>query len=126
MADDALALFLRGETDGATFRHLDHLRMGFELLRRASFTRAAAAYSASLKIIAARNSAPGAYHETITVGFLALIAEHAASGAYTDFEGFLAAAPELADKRILQRWYGAERLGSALARKTFILPEARA
>ncbi|HLY56985.1 MAG TPA: hypothetical protein VKS60_15580 [Stellaceae bacterium] len=123
MADDALDLFLRGETDGRTFRHLDHLRMGFELLRRASFTQAAAAFSASLKIIAARNGTPGAYHETMTVAFLALIAEHAACGAYTDFEEFIAANPALADKRILQRWYGAERLGSALARKTFILPE---
>jgi hypothetical protein len=29
-------------------------------------------------------------------------------------------------KHLLKRWYGAERLGSPLARKTFILPGAPA
>ena len=96
--------------------------MGYELLRRASFTEAAATYSASLKIIAAKAGVPALYHETITVGFLALIAEHAFGGDYADFETFFAAHPGLGDKTVLQRWYGAERLGSDLARGTFILP----
>jgi hypothetical protein len=120
---EALETFLRGETDGRAFRHRDHLRMGFDLLRLMSFTEAAAAYSASLKAMAARAGSPGAYHETITVGFLALIAEHA--DAHTEFDAFFAASPALADKGVLRRWYDGERLSSALARKTFILPQAR-
>ena len=125
MTNEALDMFIRGETDGRAFHHRDHLQVGFALLQQASFTEAAASYSASLKAIAARTGVPGAYHETITVGFLALIAEHAASGDYADFDSFIAANPALTDKHILQRWYGARRLGSALARKTFILPRAR-
>ena len=127
MPSEALAAFLAGETDARSFRHLDHLRMGFELLQTAaSFSEAAAVYSASLKKISARAGSPGAYHETITVAFLALIAERGAVGDYdyADFDRLLAANADLADKRVLYRWYAAERLDSALARRTFILPAA--
>ena len=124
MESKELDAFLRGETDGRTFRHRDHLRMGFALLRRGSFTEAAAAYSAALKSIAARAGAPDAYHDTITVGFLALLAERIATDEYSDFEQFFAANADLADRQILRRWYRPERLVSSLARRTFILPEA--
>jgi len=121
---ELLERFLRNEVDNRHFHHADHVRVGFELLRRERFCDAVATYRAALRKIAARAGNPDAYHETITVAFLALIAEHAAGAEHADFEAFAAANPELMDKSILQRWYGAERLGSNLARKTFILPRA--
>jgi hypothetical protein len=39
-------------------------------------------------------------------------------------DAFLAANADLADKHVLRRWYGPERLGTPLARSTFILPDA--
>jgi hypothetical protein len=118
-----LTAFLDGKVDGRDFRHHDHLRVGFELLRRHNFPDSLAAYSAALKGIAARAGNPGAYHETITVVFLSLIAEHNARVPYTDFEAFVCGNPELMDKSILDRWYAPERLRSEIARQTFVMPE---
>ena len=68
--------FLDGRTDPARFRHADHVRMAFEVLRRhGEFADAALIYSRALRAIAARAGRPGLYHETITVAFLALINE---------------------------------------------------
>ena len=118
-----LDAFLGGKIDGRDFHHADHLRVGFELLCRDTFPDALAAYSAALKGVAARAGNPGAYHETITVAFLSLIAEHHAAGRYTDFEALIGDHPQLLDKSILGRWYAPERLRSEIARRTFVMPE---
>lgn len=123
MAPEALEAFLEGRVDPASFRHADHVRMAFALLRRSPFPQAAVTLGDALRAMAARAGHPGAYHETITLAFLALIAERAAA-APDDYEAFAAANPDLFDKRILERWYSPGRLGSDLARRTFILPEA--
>ena len=119
-----LRAFLHGEIAGADFRHADHVRTAFEILRRHDFLDAAKAYSAALKDMATRAGNPGAYHETITLAFLALIAERMES--FETFEAFTAANADLLDKTVLTRWYRPEQLGSALARRTFVLPSAPA
>jgi hypothetical protein len=119
-----LQAFLDGKIDGRDFRHADHVRVGYELLCRHTFPEALAAYSAALKDIVTRAGNRGAYHETITVAFLALIAERQAAAHYGDFDAFIAANPELLDKSILERWYAKERLFSDIARKTFVMPHA--
>ena len=119
-----LDAFLRDEIDGRDFHHADHVRVGFELLGDRSFPDALAAYSAALKGIATRAGNPNAYHETITVAFLSLIAEHRAAGQYADFEAFVRDNPELMNKSILERWYAPQRLLSDIARHTFVMPEA--
>jgi hypothetical protein len=123
--DEPLLLnaFLGGKIEGRSFHHADHVRVGFELLCRHTFPDALAAYSAALKGIATRAGNPGAYHETITVAFLSLIAEHRAAGRYADCEAFLKNNPQLLDKSILERWYAPERLLSDIARKTFVMPD---
>jgi hypothetical protein len=118
-----LSAFLDGEIDIRNFHHAEHVRVGFELLCHHNFCDALAAYSAALKRIATRAGNPNAYHETITVAFLSLIAEYRASGQYPDFETFAQVNPELMDKSILGRWYAPERLASPIARQTFLLPE---
>jgi hypothetical protein len=64
----------------------------------------------ALKAITARAGRAGAYHETITVAFLALIAERRAAGAHLGYESFARANPELMDKTILTRWRPPARL----------------
>ena len=67
---------------------------------------------------------PQAFHQTITIAFLSLIAERMQQcGSSADFEALVGAYPELLDKRALSRWYPAERLVSEAARRTFLLPE---
>jgi hypothetical protein len=120
---EALRRFLRGETDAESFRHADHVRMAFEILsHHPNFLTAAGAFSSSLRQIAARAGNANAYHETITLAFLSLIAERLACDSYRNFEQFAEANPELLDKTVLARWYDAARLASPVARATFVLP----
>jgi hypothetical protein len=119
-----LDMFLRGEIDNRIFRHADHVRVGFELLDAHDFPAASHKFSTGLKVIAARAGNPGAYHETITLAFLALIAERRATGCFENAEAFVSSKPDLMDKTILNRWYSRERLQSDIARRVFILPEA--
>lgn len=113
--------FLRGEVEGRDFRHADHVRTGFEILKRHDFPAAAQAYAAALKVMTGRTGNPYAYHETMTMAFLALIAERAQG--HDSYETFAAANPDLFDKSVLTRWYSPERLHSDLARRTFVLPD---
>jgi hypothetical protein len=118
-----LAAFLAGEIDNANFRHADHVRVGFELLSSHDFATAAHRFSMALREIARRAGNPAAYHDTITIAFLALIAERSAIGEFAGVEDFLQRNPDLLDKSVLERWYAPERLRSAVARRVFILPE---
>jgi hypothetical protein len=119
-----LARFVRGELDAGLFPHREHVRMGFEMLRRHDFVTSAYHYSLALRAMTARAGKPGAFHQTITIAFLALIAERLEAGPVADFLVFEQANPDLMDPRVLARWYRPERLTMAAARRTFVLPDA--
>jgi hypothetical protein len=125
MPDDIpeLARFARGELDPANFPHHEHLRMGFEMLRRHDFAQTAYHYSFALRRMTARAGRPDAFHQTITIAFLSLIAERMLAGGVADFALFLEANPDLMDKSVLARWYRPERLTTAAARRTFLMPD---
>jgi hypothetical protein len=118
-----LERFVRGEIDPAHFPHCEHLRMAFEMLSRHDFAEAALHYSRALRTMTARAGKPEAFHQTVTIAFLALIAERMARGQADDFSAFARANPDLLEKSLLGRWYGPERLASEAARRTFLLPE---
>jgi len=123
-SDADLARFEAGDLDPAGFGHREHVRMGFELARRAPFTEAADRFARALKQIAAAAGAPEKYHETITVAFMALIAERVRAGAPgQDFEAFATDNPDLFDRQVLTRWYDPAQLASPEARRAFVLPE---
>ena len=118
-----LERFVRGEVNAAAFPHREHVRMGFEMLRRHDFAETVFRYSAAVRAMVARVGKPEAFHQTVTIAFLALIAERLASGEYADFEAFVRAHGELLDKGVLGRWYPVGRLSMEVARRTFVLPE---
>ncbi len=118
-----LSAFLHGRVDNADFHHADHVRVAFEVVRRHDFLDAAQAYARGLRDIAMRAGNPNAYHETITIAFLALIAERAQG--FESYAAFAAANQDLLDKSVLTKWYAPERLASAAARRTFVLPDQR-
>ena len=118
-----IAAFLRGEIDARDFHHADHVRMAFEVIARHPFLQAAAAVSGALMAMARRAGHPGAYHETITLAFLAVISERSAAGEFGDYEAFAAANPDLLDKDVLTRWYAPHKLRGELARRVFVLPD---
>ena len=120
--DAELDAFESGRLDPATFRHRDHVRLGYEFLGRYSLGEAISRFSNGLKLLAEKAGRPGLYHETITVAFLALINERRAAGVVASWADFEKANSDLLDKRCLERWYGAEQLRSDLARRVFCLP----
>jgi hypothetical protein len=119
-----LERFVRGEVDPAHFPHREHVRMAFEMLRRHDFAESVLGYSRALRAILARIGKPEAFHQTVTVAFLALVAERMdRCGEEADFGALVSRFPELLDKSVLRRWYAPERLASEAARRSFVLPE---
>ncbi len=118
-----LGRFLRGEIPAAEFPHCEHVRMAFEMLKRHDFPETVLHYSRALRAMTERAGRPEAFHQTITIAFLSVIAERMETGGATDFAAFAQANPDLLAKSVLTRWYGADRLASAAARRTFLLPD---
>jgi hypothetical protein len=112
MRDDVaeLARFMRGDMDSAGFPHREHVRMGFEMLRRHNFSETAHHYSLALRTMAARAGRPDAFHQTITIAFLSLIAERMLGIDVADFIAFERANADLMAKSALAHWYRPERL----------------
>ena len=118
-----LERFLSCEIVPSEFPHREHVRIAFEMLKRHDFPETALHFSRTLRAMAERVGRPEAFHQTITIAFLSLIAERMESGGAADFAGFAQANPDLLEKTLLSRWYGAQRLTSAAARRTFLLPD---
>jgi hypothetical protein len=118
-----LERFLRGEIAAASFPHREHVRMAFEMLRRHDFADTVQQFSRALRSMARQAGRPQAFHQTVTIAFLSLIAERLDGGHWEDFGTFARDNPDLLDKGMLARWYRPERLASERARRTFLLPE---
>ena len=128
MSAEAITLqrFVRGEIQAADFPHREHVRMAFEMLRSHDFAESLLHYSRTLRGMAARAGKPQAFNQTITVAFLALIAQRMEDAAGVDFAGFAARNPDLFERSVLSRWYRPEQLASPLASRSFLLPDPRA
>ena len=118
-----LERFVRGEIAAAGFAHREHVRMAFEMLRRHDFAETVLHFSRALRTMAQRAGKPQAFHQTVTIAFLSLIAERLEAGRWSDFADFARDNPDLLEKSLLARWYRPERLASEPARRTFLLPE---
>src|SRR5215471_13034234 len=118
-----LARFVRGEIAPTAFPHREHVRMAFEMLRRHDFAETTLHFSRALRSMAQQAGKPQAFHQTVTIAFLSLIAERLDGSEYPDFTAFECANPDLFEKGMLTRWYRPERLASERARRTFVLPE---
>jgi hypothetical protein len=118
-----LERFVRGEMVAASFPHREHVRMAFEMLRRHDFAETVLHYSRALRAMAQQAGKPQAFHQTVTIAFLSLIAERLEGGQWDDFAAFSRDNPDLLDKGTVARWYRPERLASERARRTFLLPE---
>ena len=118
-----LARFVRGEIAPAAFPHREHVRMAFEMLRRHDFAETTLHFSRALRSMAQQAGKPQAFHQTVSIAFLSLIAERMDGAEYRDFTAFECATPDLFEKGMLARWYRPERLASDRARRTFLLPE---
>ncbi len=119
-----LERFVRGEIPAGSFPHREHVRMAFEMLRRHDFAETVLHFSRALRSMAQQAGKPEAFHQTVTIAFLSLIAERMDDAGCQDFAAFADANPDLLEKGMLARWYRPQRLASERARRTFLLPEA--
>ncbi len=134
--EELITQFEDGATPAATFHHADHVRLGFEYLRRYPALEALEKFSAALQRFAAAQGKAQLYHETITWAYLLLIRERLArAGCAQDSCAQTSSAQtweEFADRNadlliwrggVLSTLYRQETLDSDLARRTFVLPD---
>jgi hypothetical protein len=109
------------------FRHADHVRLAWIYLREHPLLEAIERFTTSLQRFATHHGVPGLYHETITWAYLLIIHERMQrDDSPKDWESFRAANRDLFNWKpsVLDRYYAPGTLKSALARRTFVLPDA--
>lgn len=128
LPDDAefLAALESARLPPALFDHRGHLRAAFLYLQREDFPGACVAMKRAIQCFAASLGKSGLYHETLTVAYLALIAERLADEpAGIGFDDFLHRYPELLDRTYFERYYPRGSLDTPESRRTFVLPRPR-
>lgn len=108
------------------FRHREHVRIAYAMLRDADFGEAALRFRRALRRFADAAGVPTRYHETLTWAYLALIAQRIAEdpAVVTSFD-LVARHPDLVDHRggAVARYYDVAAItASPLARGVFVLP----
>jgi hypothetical protein len=125
--DQAFLDALEGATlPAAEFTHRAHVRAGFLYLHRHDFPSACVAMKHAIKAYAASLGKSTLYHETLTIAYLALIAERLADEpAGIGFDAFMERYPELLSLDYFRRYYPAGELDAPETRATFVLPRPR-
>ena len=122
-----LAALERCTLPEADFTHAAHVRAAYLYLCRGSFGQAIDRMAATIRRYATSLGKPDRYHDTITVGFLALIRERICErGDGGGWAEFATTNPDLLDRGRLLRHYPPDQLQSPLARRVFVLPQAPA
>jgi hypothetical protein len=114
--------FRSGRLSPAAFDHEAHLRAACLLLETQPFLEACISMRDGLRCIAQKAGKPDLYHETITVAFMAIVADKM-SISDGGWRVLLANHPELSDRDLLHSFYSKQSLDSTKARKTFVLPD---
>jgi len=127
MTDEELVSYFEAGTDPPDgFHHAEHVRVAWWYARRHPWVAALARFQAALRRFAEARGKPERYHETITIAFMALVAERLdATGADLDWDGFATRNTDLLawSPSVLDRYYHPETLASDRARRVFVLPD---
>jgi hypothetical protein len=110
----------------ADYRHREHLRIAFAMLRGADFGVAALRFRDALRRYVTALGAAAKYHETLTWAYLALVHQRMAEAPADRSHDFLARHPALLDHHggALARHYDVAAItASPIARRVFVLPE---
>ena len=112
------------------WHHVTHIRVAYLLFQEYGFDQSLRQMREGILALNSAHGTPNTvdsgYHETITVGFLKLVAAAAErSHPELDSAAFCSAHPSLCDKNALAEFYSRERLGDQKARKEFVEPDIR-
>ena len=124
--EEFLAGLEAGTLPPAEFNHRGHLRAGFLYLRRHDFPGACVAMKRTIRAFAAALGKGSLFHETVTIAYLALMAERLIEEPRElGFDDFLERYPELLSSEYFERYYPKGSLDGQEARATFVLPRPR-
>lgn len=117
--------FESGRIDPDRFDHAAHVYLAWLYLEQMPEMEALRRYSLGLKHLTEQLGVPGKYHETITCFYLFKIAERRDEfpGAWPEFRRRNADLFARGESSILHQYYSSKTLGSARARRRFILPD---
>ncbi|MEP7290706.1 MAG: hypothetical protein ABI835_02935 [Chloroflexota bacterium] len=106
------------------FPHRAHIRMAWLYLRAEDFEQGSLKIRRQIRQIVERHGAPGKYHETISLFWIALV-QYALSltPEIDDFEAFVAAHDHLLDTRLIKAHYSPALLSAS--RKVWAAPDLR-
>jgi hypothetical protein len=107
------------------FSHREHLELTWTYLDRHPFDAACRAVAAAIQRVARLHGQPDRYHETLTRGWVRLVAVHRAQDAGRSFDEFIARHPRLLDRTLLSKHYSSGLLGSQEARAAWTEPDLR-
>ena len=121
---DFLRAFEACELPADSFHHQDHIRLAWIYLRRHEEQQVRLRMGEAIRRFAAYHGKSDKYHETITMAWLRLVAS-AKMGLPDEatFAELTTAAPELLEKRTIEKFYSAAVLASDLARTCWIEPD---
>ena len=118
--------FEKGTLSPALFRHADHVRAAWLMLRKHSVFAGLERYCGGIRNLALAAKKPGLYHETITWAYLLLTRERMARlpTGHT-WEDFAAGNGDLFawNPGVLDRLYDRQTLDSDFARSCFVFPD---
>lgn len=118
--DEAFLSALRtGRLESSKFHHADHLRLAWLAVHKLTLTEAEEFVCSAIKGFAERHGASHKYNQTVTVGWVRLIATHRES----TFEEFLTRNEHQLNQKLLLRFWTASLLGSDLAKSQWIEPD---
>lgn len=111
----------------ATLSHCDHVRLAWLVLHEEPLIAAIDTLRRQFKSYATSKGSPGLFHETITWAFTLLINERIQRGlGGSSWKEFLTLNPDLSHgKAILSDYYDLSSLDTEIAKRTFILPNAK-
>jgi hypothetical protein len=125
--DDALSIeaFEKASVNAEQFDHEAHVHVAWLYLKEYELEDAIVRFSTALRRLTKKLGVASKYHETITWFFMILIGERMMTSDSDDWPTFRKQNKDLFSTApsIIQRYYSSERLGTALARRQFLLPD---
>lgn len=117
-----LETFEAGAVAPESFRHRDHIRLTWTCLVLLGLERGGDRMAGAIRRFADTH-APGKYHETITRAWIRLVWASLLESPGLEFEAFLEAHPDLADKDRLRAFYRPGTLSTDAARRSWCEPD---
>ena len=122
--DEFLHAFFSLSLPPSAFRHRDHVRLAWLVVRRRGAAAAEPVVGEAIRRFAAGHGQGDRYHETLTAFWVRLVAHAVQDGAdIDDFDGFLHAYPLLLDPQLPLRHWSRNALFARAARASWQKPD---